>query len=224
MIEILLYSNKSKVIDKIKKFLNKEEFSIQVINKPENVASHLNRVKLFILDITGKNSKDKPEILNILKNADRVNILKFAILNFTQADFLFEIETKFEDFCFHAQIERELTVRIKSVLLRKDIYPPKNSIVVDGLVLNLDKYELSVNGYPVELTFKEFELLKLLLQNQNKVFTRNKLLSIIWGYDFYGGSRTVDVHIRRLRSKTPPPYNLMLKTIRNVGYMFSPQI
>lgn len=224
MIEILLYSDDSRVIDKIKRFLNKEEFSIQIINRPENITSHLNGVKLFILDITGKNSKDKPEIKNILKNADRVNIVKLAVLNFNQADLLFEIETKFDDFCFHAQIERELAARIKAVLLRKDIYPPKNSIVVNELVLNLDKYELSVNGSLIELAFKEFELLKLLLQNQNKVFTRNKLLSIIWEYDFYGGSRTIDVHIRRLRSKLPPPYNLMLKTIRNVGYMFSPQI
>jgi len=74
------------------------------------------------------------------------------------------------------------------------------------------------------LTFKEYELLKILLENQNKVCSRNKLLSVIWGYDFYGGSRTVDVHMKRLRSKLDTPYNLMLKTIRNVGYMFSPAV
>ncbi len=224
MINILLYSDDSRVIDKIKRFLNKEEFSIQVINKPEKLAFYLNRVKLFILDITGKSSKDKFDIRDILKNIDKTNIVKFAVLNFDQADLLLEIETKFDDCCFHAQIEKELAVRIKAVLIRKDIYPVKNSIVLNELALNLDKYELSVNENLIELTFKEFELLKFLLQNQNKVFTRNKLLSIIWEYDFYGGSRTIDVHIRRLRSKIPPPYNLMLKTVRNVGYMFSPQI
>ncbi|MCK5566695.1 MAG: response regulator transcription factor [Actinomycetia bacterium] len=100
---------------------------------------------------------------------------------------------------------------------------PKDSLVVGDMILNLEKYELSVNGEIVALTFKEFEILKLLLQNKNKVFTRINLLSAVWGYDYYGGSRTVDVHMRRLRVKIPPPYNNMLKTIRNVGYMFSPQ-
>jgi DNA-binding response OmpR family regulator len=83
---------------------------------------------------------------------------------------------------------------------------------------------LAVNGLSIELTFKEYELLKILLENQNKVLSRNKLLSVVWGYDFYGGSRTVDVHMRRLRSKLDAPYNLMLKTVRNVGYMFSPAV
>ena len=63
----------------------------------------------------------------------------------------------------------------------------------------------------------------LLMQNKDKVFTRINLLSTVWGYDYYGGSRTVDVHMRRLRAKIPPPYNNMLRTIRNVGYMFSPK-
>jgi DNA-binding response OmpR family regulator len=137
---------------------------------------------------------------------------------------LIENEIRFDDFVLYAQLKEELSARIKAVTLKNKIFPPKNSIVVNDLVLNLDKYELSVNQKPVELTFKEFELFKLLLQNQDKVFSRNKLLSAVWDYDFYGGSRTVDVHIRRLRSKIPSPYNLMLKTVRNVGYMFSTQI
>jgi DNA-binding response OmpR family regulator len=90
------------------------------------------------------------------------------------------------------------------------------------MVLNLEKYELSVDSRPIVLTYKEFEMFKLLLQNRDRVFTRIDLLSSVWGYDYYGGSRTVDVHMRRLRAKIPPPYNKMLKTIRNVGYMFSP--
>ncbi|MBU4313186.1 MAG: winged helix-turn-helix domain-containing protein, partial [Actinobacteria bacterium] len=163
-------------------------------------------------------------IKNIIKAADKYDINKFIILNPDQANFLFESEIEFDEFVFSTQLEKELSIRIKLNLLKHNIFPPKNSIVIDRLILNLDKYELSINGKPVELTFKELELFKILLQNQNKVFTRNKLLSTVWEYDFYGGSRTVDVHMRRLRSKIPSPYNLMLKTVRNVGYMFSPQI
>ena len=92
------------------------------------------------------------------------------------------------------------------------------------MVINLEKYELTVKGIVVELTFKEFEMLKYLIINVNKVFSRNILLSKIWGYDFYGGNRTVDVHMRRIRSKLPSPYDLMFKTVRNVGYMFSQKI
>ena len=113
--------------------------------------------------------------------------------------------------------------RIKFLLLRMKVLIPKDSLVVGDMVLNLEKYELTINSEVVVLTFKEFEMLKLLLQNQDKVFTRINLLSTVWGYDYYGGSRTVDVHMRRLRAKIPPPYNNMLKTIRNVGYMFSHQ-
>lgn len=223
-IKTLLFSDDSDIAGEIKKILNKKDFDIQVTDSYENFIACINDVKLIILNISEKNTGDIANIENVLKNTGRMDIARFALLNLDQSNLLFESGIKFDGFCFLARIKKELAVRIKEVLLRKGIYPPVNSIVVNGLVLNLDKYELTINDKPAELTFKEFELLKLLLQNQDKVFTRNKLLSIVWEYDFYGGSRTVDVHIRRLRSKIPPPYNLMLKTIRNVGYMFSPQI
>ena len=223
-IKTLLFSDDSDITGEIKKILNKKDFDIQVTDSYENFIACINDVKLIILNISEKNTGDITNIENFLKNTGKMDIARFVLLNLDQSSLLFESGIKFDGFCFLARIKEELAIRIKAVLLRKDIYPPVNSIVVDGLVLNLDKYELTINDRPIELTFKEFELLKLLLQNQDKVFTRNKLLSIVWEYDFYGGSRTVDVHIRRLRSKIPTPYNLMLKTIRNVGYMFSPQI
>ncbi len=226
MIKILLFSDNISTADKIKKFLDKTEFNIRLIHETANISSFFNDIKLFILDFTGEkiSGKDKADIINTLKNRGRTGFAKIAIIDSDNGNYLLENGFEFDDFCFHTSIERELYFRIKAVLLRMNIYPPGNSITIGELALNLDKYELSVNRTPVEITFKEFELLKLLLKNQNKVFTRKKLLSIIWEYDFYGGSRTVDVHIRRLRSKIPPPYNLMLKTIRNVGYMFSAQI
>jgi two-component system alkaline phosphatase synthesis response regulator PhoP len=224
MINTLLFSNNSKITERISKVLNKKEFHIQVKDAVENSLSYLDDAQLILIDITGKNSKDKTDLKNTFEVADKKDIAKLILLDFKQTNFLFKSEIKFDDMVFCPQIESELAVRIKAVLLKRHASTPKNSILVDRLMLNLDKYELSVNGTLIELTFKEFELLKILIQNQNKVFTRNKLLSTVWDYDFYGGSRTVDVHIRRLRSKIPAPYNLMLKTIRNVGYMFSPQI
>ena len=224
MINVLLYTKNNTNKDKINETLDSKDFTLQVEKTFNNLPSRPEDTSIVILDITIKDESDYIPIKNIIKTANKYNINKFIILNPEQVNFLFESEIDFDEFVFCAQLEKELSIRIKLSLLKHNILPPKNSIVIDKLVLNLDKYELSINGKPVELTFKELELFKILLRNQNKVFTRNKLLSIIWEYDFYGGSRTIDVHIRRLRSKIPPPYNLMLKTIRNVGYMFSPQI
>ena len=217
-----MLSTDIKIIGSVKKFLAGTEFNLRVINKPGGSIPMLNDIKLLILDLGAEKEGSNTDTINAFREIERkYNIAKIALLNPGQEHLLLESEIRSDDFCFYPQIERELILRIKAVLLRMSTYTPRNSIIVKGLVLNLDKYELSVNGTPIELTFKEFELLKLLLKNQNKVFTRKKLLSIIWEYDFYGGSRTIDVHIRRLRSKIPTPYNLMLKTVRNVGYMFS---
>ncbi len=223
-IKILLFSDNTGNAHEIKKILSADGFGIQITNSPKDFESRLDSIKLIILNFTKKNTVYIADIKKALKDRKKEEIAKIALLGSNQSELLFENGIIFNDFCFTERIKEELALRVKAVLLRIGIYPPKNSILVGGLILNLDKYELSVNGTPVELTFKEFELLKLLLENQNKVFTRNKLLSIIWEYDFYGGSRTIDVHVRRLRSKIPPPYNLMLKTVRNVGYIFSPKI
>ncbi len=224
MIKILLYTKNKINKSKINEILESKDFTLQVEKTFNNLPSRLEDTSIIILDIALKDEGDDIPIKNIIKAADKYDINKFIILNPDQANFLFESEIEFDEFVFSTQLEKELSIRIKLNLLKHNIFPPKNSIVIDRLILNLDKYELSINGKPVELTFKELELFKILLQNQNKVFTRNKLLSTVWEYDFYGGSRTVDVHMRRLRSKIPSPYNLMLKTVRNVGYMFSPQI
>ncbi|MCG2791061.1 MAG: response regulator transcription factor [Actinomycetia bacterium] len=224
MIKILLYTKNKINKSKINEILESKDFTLQVEKTFNNLPSRLEDTSIIILDIALKDEGDDIPIKNIIKAADKYDINKFIILNPDQANYLFESEIKFDDFVFNTRLEEELFLRIKAILLKTDLFSPKNSIIVDRLILNLDKYELSINGKPVELTFKELELFKILLQNQNKVFTRNKLLSTVWEYDFYGGSRTVDVHMRRLRSKIPSPYNLMLKTVRNVGYMFSPQI
>ena len=75
---------------------------------------------------------------------------------------------------------------------------------------------------PLDLTYKEFELLKYLVQHPGRVFTRAQLLQEVWGYDYYGGTRTVDVHVRRLRAKLGPEHEQLIGTVRNVGYRFDP--
>ena len=89
-----------------------------------------------------------------------------------------------------------------------------------GLEIDEDRYEVRVNGLPVELTYKEFELLRFLASRPGRVFTREMLLEQVWGYDYFGGSRTVDVHVRRIRAKIEREGHTYIRTVRGVGYIF----
>ena len=90
------------------------------------------------------------------------------------------------------------------------------------LTVDAGGYVARVRGRPLDLTYKEFELLKYLAQHPGRVFTRAQLLQEVWGYDYYGGTRTVDVHVRRLRAKLGPEHEQLIGTVRNVGYRFEP--
>jgi len=88
------------------------------------------------------------------------------------------------------------------------------------LTIDPDTYAAKLKGRPLDLTYKEFELLKFLAQHPGRVFTRDQLLREVWGYDYFGGTRTVDVHVRRLRAKLGSEYESMIGTVRQVGYKF----
>jgi DNA-binding response OmpR family regulator len=95
-----------------------------------------------------------------------------------------------------------------------------NSLILGELVIDEATYTARLRGRPLDLTYKEFELLKYLAQHAGRVFTRAQLLQEVWGYDFFGGTRTVDVHVRRLRAKLGPEHEQLIGTVRNVGYKF----
>lgn len=90
------------------------------------------------------------------------------------------------------------------------------------LMIDASGYTVRLRGRPLDLTYKEFELLKYLVQHPGRVFTRAQLLQEVWGYDYYGGTRTVDVHVRRLRAKLGTEHEQLIGTVRNVGYRFDP--
>ena len=99
--------------------------------------------------------------------------------------------------------------------------PSLKEIRSGEVVIDEDSYTAKIKGRSLDLTYKEFELLKYLAQHPGRVFSRSQLLQEIWGYDYFGGTRTVDVHIRRLRSKLGPEFESIIDTVRNVGYRFS---
>jgi DNA-binding response OmpR family regulator len=98
---------------------------------------------------------------------------------------------------------------------------PEDELIRGGdLTIDEGTYQARLKGRPLDLTFKEFELLKYLTQHPGRVFTRGQLLQEVWGYDYFGGTRTVDVHVRRLRAKLGPEHEALVGTVRNVGYKF----
>ena len=97
-------------------------------------------------------------------------------------------------------------------------------IQAGSLVIDEVTYSVRLRGRLLDLTYKEFELLKYLAQHPGRVFTRSQLLQEVWGYDYFGGTRTVDVHVRRLRAKLGTDYEVLIGTVRNVGYRFVPEV
>ena len=119
----------------------------------------------------------------------------------------------------------EVDARIRIVIGKDAIEqlaknPSLKEIRSGDVVIDEDSYTAKIKGRTLDLTFKEFELLKYLAQHPGRVFSRSQLLQEIWGYDYFGGTRTVDVHIRRLRSKLGPEFESVIDTVRNVGYRF----
>jgi DNA-binding response OmpR family regulator len=98
--------------------------------------------------------------------------------------------------------------------------PIPDHVDIGELTIDETTYSAKLSGAPLDLTYKEFELLKFLAQHPGRVFTRSHLVQEVWGYDYFGGTRTVDVHVRRLRAKLGPEHEAMIGTVRNVGYKF----
>ena len=114
----------------------------------------------------------------------------------------------------------ELLIRVKKLISKSKAISDPNLINVRGLTINKSTYEVTVYNQRIPLRFKEYEMLVLMATNVGKVYSREDLLSQIWGYDYFGGIRTVDVHIRRLRSKIEDGENIFIETVWNVGYRF----
>ena len=132
----------------------------------------------------------------------------------------YEVSWGASDFFITPPLVGEITARIRNLVDREGKGSEERKIQVGKLVINLERYEVSSGGSRVLLTFKEYQLLCLLASNPGRVYSREALLSEIWGYDFFGGTRTVDVHIRRLRSKIEDGKAGYIETVWNVGYRF----
>ena len=123
-----------------------------------------------------------------------------------------------DDFLVLPPNPAELVKRIERALWRRHGVDSENFVHCGALTLDLSNYRVTVGGEALVMTFKEYELLRFLAMNAGRVFTREQLLNRVWGYDYFGGARTVDVHVRRIRSKIEIHGHSFIETVRNVGY------
>jgi DNA-binding response OmpR family regulator len=123
--------------------------------------------------------------------------------------------------CGPAELEARIRLAIGRLAAEREAADPASHVIRSGEVVVDDAtYTAKISGRALDLTYKEFELLKFLAQHPGRVFTRQQLLQEVWGYDYFGGTRTVDVHVRRLRAKLGPENEHLIGTVRNVGYRF----
>jgi DNA-binding response OmpR family regulator len=132
-------------------------------------------------------------------------------------------EDLFDDFCLSPFHPRELEARLRHLYWRTGRGARPEVVEYGDLALNLETYQASISARPLDLTYMEYELLKFFTTHPGKVFTREQLLSRVWGYEYYGGARTVDVHVRRLRAKLGEEHAPLIQTVRSVGYRFGQQ-
>ncbi|WP_372735229.1 response regulator transcription factor [Nocardioides sp.] len=123
--------------------------------------------------------------------------------------------------CGPAELDARIKLAISRLAAERESTDPDAHVIRSGEVVVDDAtYTAKISGRTLDLTFKEFELLKYLAQHPGRVFSRQQLLQEVWGYDYFGGTRTVDVHVRRLRAKLGPENETLIGTVRNVGYRF----
>ena len=171
----------------------------------------------FVADLTARESGHLADLLRELGRDG--SIITIAVVPYEEMA-QFDLALPVEDIVLSPPDAQEIALRLRRAFWRRTRVDAENVLRAGDLVIDLANYKVFVAGRHVELTYKEYELLRFLASNPDKVFTREALLNRVWGYDYYGGARTVDVHIRRLRSKIEDPDHQFIETIRNVGYRF----
>jgi DNA-binding response OmpR family regulator len=213
---VFIIANESEQARKLRAELAQREFDCLIVphndEAIEQIAGQIPGVMLLDTDeaTTGSEAWELAQRIRQDMNIPLIALVSREKLN--------GLDSSIDDFVVKPWEANEVTARIKRILRQKGSIDSEDIIKCGDLVIDLDKYEVSLNGKPIMLTFREYQLLKFLASNKGKVFTREALLNKVWGWDYYGGDRTIDVHIRRLRSKIEDPTHTFIETVRNIGY------
>ncbi|MCD7775371.1 MAG: response regulator transcription factor [Clostridiales bacterium] len=221
--KIMIVDDDVNICELIRLYLEKEKYSTVIVNDGLSAVNTFAEVKpdLVLLDIM-LSGLDGWQVCRKIRGISNVPIIMLSAKGET-FDKVLGLELGADDYIVKPFETKEVLARIKAVLRRSVVTAADESKEVhyENLSINLANYELKVKGVPVDTPPKELELLFHLASNPNRVFTRDQLLDEVWGFDYYGDSRTVDVHIKRLREKLEGVSDKWdLKTVWSVGYKF----
>ena len=222
--KILVVDDESRMRKLVSDFLTRKGYAvIEAADGVEAVDTFMENkdIALIILDVMMP-EMDGWQVCREIRRVSNIPIIMLTAKGET-FDKVLGLELGADDYMVKPFEPKELLARVKAVLRRSDTKESnaEKEIVFPNLTINLSNYELKINGNIVEVPPKELELLYFLASNPNRVFTREQLLEEVWGFDYFGDSRTVDVHIKRLREKLEGvEANWQLKTVWGVGYKF----
>ncbi|MFP4698239.1 MAG: response regulator [Eubacteriales bacterium] len=219
--KILIVDDDKHIADLIALYLNKEGYETKIVNTGKEALSifHAFEPNLILLDLMLP-SISGYDVCKELRKISETPIIMLTAKGET-FDKVLGLELGADDYIVKPFDTKELVARVKAVLRR---YQPKEQstkqIAYNNLSVNLSNYTVLYNNNKIEMPPKELELLFFLASNPNQVFTREKLLDKIWGYEYIGDTRTVDVHIKRIRQKIKPTSEWGIKTVWGIGYKF----
>lgn len=221
--KVLIVDDDENIVELIRLYMEKDGFTAVTASNGEEALEKFKSQtpSIVILDVMMP-GMDGWQVCREIRRVSNIPIIMLTAKGET-FDKVLGLELGADDYMVKPFETKELIARVKAVLRRSETKETtaQKEIVYPGLMVNLSNYELKINGEITEVPPKELELLYFLASNPNRVFTREQLLEEVWGFDYFGDSRTVDVHIKRLREKLEDVSgNWQLKTVWGVGYKF----
>jgi two-component system response regulator RegX3 len=225
MTKILIVEDEESVLDPLELLLTKEGFSIETardgreaLEKFAKTNPDLILLDLMLPEISGT------EVCRQIRIKSQVPIIMLTAKD-TEVDKVVGLELGADDYVVKPYSKAELVARIKAVLRRQgsdSTNEPSGSISAGPVVIDVERHQVSINDQLISLPLKEFELLEFLVRNSGRVLTRTQLIDRIWGSDYFGDTKTLDVHVKRLRAKIEkdPANPVYIQTIRGLGYKF----
>jgi DNA-binding response OmpR family regulator len=224
-LKVLIVDDDTNISELIALYLNKEGYDTQEVDSGKKAIEAFLHYQpdIILLDIMLP-EMDGYDVCKEIRKTSRVPIIMLTA-KCDVFDKVLGLELGADDYLAKPFDPKELIARVKAVLRRtivpkEETKPTKNQIILEDLVVDKDNYSVTYKGQLMELPPKELEVLYFLVSHPQQVFTREQLLDKIWGYDFVGDTRTVDVHIKRLRDKFEGEHNWQIKTVWGVGYKF----
>jgi len=218
MQKVLIIEDEEGLQDILKTYLINNGYEVLTASDGKEGLIYFNNekdIKMILLDIMLPDISGW-SILKTIRESSTVPVMMITARG-EEYDKLLGFELGADDYVVKPFSPKEVIARIKAILSRTDVTKTDETIEYNGIIINSESREALVDGEKIELTPKEFDLLKLLVDNKGKVVSREKCLNEVWGYDFYGDLRTVDTHIKQLREKLGDKRQL-IKTVWGIGY------